>query len=216
MSFLPSGLSVLTNANGFTLWHYRTTDLRADVLAPGYFTNTGGMLLPGDIVIVQASDATALVPIRGGIIAGGGVTVDATGPAPALLRSASLQIDAALSGTAVPRAIVLDPAPNPLFEGDSIVAGTTVTGPITQVIFYFRTATGTNVATPQTVAVSAGRATATFTAPTPAGGYRLRAVDVADVANFAQSPPFAVAQPPRLLTEGSGLLLLQSGGALLL
>jgi len=216
MSFLPSGLSALTNANGFTLWHYRTEDSRTTVLAPGYFASAGTMLQPGDIVIVQASDATALVPIRGGAITGGGVTVDAAGTAPALLRSATLLIDVAVAATVTPRAIVLDPPPSPLSEGDILTAGASITGPIAQITFYFRTATGAEVSAPHTVAVVAGRAVTAFTAPAPAGGYRLLAVDAADPANVALSPPFAVTQPPRLLSESGGRLLLESGGALLL
>lgn len=216
MSFLSSGLAALTTANGFTLWHYRTQDSRATVLAAGYFAAAGTLLQPGDIVIVQASDATAMVPIRGGPVAGGGVTVDALGAAPALLRSATLQADIALTATAVPRAIVLDAPPSPLFEGNGFVAGATVTGPIAQITFRFRTALGTEVAPPQTVAVAAGRAQAGFTAPAPAGGYRLLAADAADPAHADLSPPFAVTRPPRLLSEASGLLLLESGGAALL
>ncbi|MFN3591444.1 MAG: S24 family peptidase, partial [Thermaurantiacus sp.] len=57
---------------------------------------------PGDIVIVQAADATALVPIRSGAAAGEGVTVDGCGSAPALLRSASLPFSIAVEATAVP------------------------------------------------------------------------------------------------------------------
>ncbi|WP_198373388.1 hypothetical protein, partial [Roseomonas rosulenta] len=135
MPFSALGLSALTSANGFTLWHYRTEDLRAEVLAPGYFAPAGAQLLPGDIVIVQASDSTALVPIRGGTIAGGGVTVDGSGSAPSLLRSASLVADIDLDATAVPRAIRLDTVAEVLFEGETLAAGATITGPIAQVTF---------------------------------------------------------------------------------
>ncbi len=216
MSFLPSGLSALTTANGFTLWHYRTEDTRTAVLIPGYFASAGTLLVAGDIVIVQASDATAMVPIRGGSLAGGGVTVDAAGTAPALLRSASVLADITLSATAVPRAIVLDAPPSPLSEGTSFVAGATITGPITQITFSFLTSAGALVAASQTVTVSSGRAVASFTAPSPGGGYRLRAVDASNATNVALSPPFAVTQPPRVLVETGGLLLLESGGTLLL
>lgn len=216
MPFLSSGLAALTTANGFTLWHYRTGDDRAAVLAPGYFALAATRLLPGDIVIVQAADATALVPIRGGPVAGGGVTVDGSGGAPALLRSATLRADVAVAAAAIARAIVLDPPPALLLPGDTLVAGAAITGPIVQVTIHFRTAAGTNVAPPQTVPVLAGRATASFTAPQPGGGYRLFAVDTADPLNASLSPPFAVTHPPRLLGESGGALLLESGAALLL
>ena len=216
MPFLPSGLSALTTANGFTLWHYRTEDDRASVLAPGYFAPATARLLPGDIVIVQAADATALVPIRGGSVVGGGVTVDGSGGAPALLRSATLLADVFLAGSAIPRALVLDAPPSPLNPGDALVAGVTVTGPIAQVTFTFRRSSGAEVSTPQTVSVVAGRAVAGFTAPEPAGGFRLFVVDAADPTNFALSPPFAVTQPPRLLTEAGGTLLTENGALLIL
>ncbi|MBR0683453.1 hypothetical protein GXW74_23405 [Roseomonas eburnea] len=216
MPFSDSELSALTSANGFTLWHYRTEDDRAAVLAPGYFAAAAPRLLPGDIVIVQAADATALVPIRGGTVPGSGVTVDGSGSTPALLRSATLLIDMMLAGAASARAIELDAPPTTLFEGDVLAVGATVTGPIAQVTFAFRTAAGTDVAPPQTVAVVGGRAAASFTAPAPAGGLRIRAADAADATLVTLSPPFAVTQPPRLVTEAGGLLLLESGAALLL
>jgi len=216
MPFSDSELSALTSANGFTLWHYRTADDRAAVLAPGYFAAAAPRLLPGDIVIVQAADATALVPIRGGTLPGSGVTVDGSGSAPALLRSATLLIDVMLSAAAVARAIELDPPPAALFEGDTLTVGATVTGPVAQVTFALRSAAGMDVAPPKTVAVASGRATASFTAPAPGGGFRIRATDAADATLAALSPPFAVMQPPRLVTESGGRLLLESGAALLL
>ncbi len=88
MPFSDSALSALTTANGFTLWHYRTQDDRAAVLAPGYFSAAAQRLLPGDIVIVQAADVHRAGAIRGGRCPLG-VTVDGSGSAPALLRSAT-------------------------------------------------------------------------------------------------------------------------------
>ena len=170
MSFDASDLSALTSANGFTLWHYRTTDDRASVLAPGYFAAAATLLLPGDIVIVQAGDATALVPIRGGTLAGGGITVDGSGGAPALLRSGTLLMGVTLAAAATPRAIVLDPVPGIVFAGEPIAAGATLIGPIAQVTFALRDANGAEAATPQTVPVTAGRATAAFASPAPASG----------------------------------------------
>ena len=215
MSFLPSGLSALTTANGFTLWHYRTEDDRASVLTAGYFAAAANRLLPGDIVIVQASDATALVPIRGGSVTGGGITVDGSGAAPALLRSATLKADVSLSAAAVPRALVLDAPPGGLLPGDPLSAGASVTGPITQVTFTLTTAGGSQIGAAVTVPVVSGRAVAGFSAPQPGGGYRLFARDAANPANFTQSPPFAVTQPPRLLNEAGGIVLLETGAALL-
>lgn len=216
MPFSALGLSALTSANGFTLWHYRTDDLRAEVLGPGYFAPAGNRLLPGDIVIVQASDSTALVPIRGGTIAGGGVTVDGSGGAPALLRSASLLAEIDLAAVAVPRAILLDTVGELLFEGETLATGATITGPIAQVTFTLLNSAGASAAAPQTVAVAAGRAGVSFAVPPPGGGYRLRAVETADPTLLALSPPFAVTFPPKLLAETGGRLTTEAGDLLLL
>jgi hypothetical protein len=214
MPFSALGLSALTSANGFTLWHYRTDEDRASVLAPGYFAPAAAQLLPGDIVIVQAIDATALVPIRGGTIAGGGVTVDGAGGAPSLLRSATLVADLDLAASATARAIVLDTIGALLFEGETLPVGATLTGPVAQVTFSLLTAGGAAAAA-QTVAVAGGRAAAAFTVPAPGGGDRLRAIETADPTLAALSPPFAVTFPPKLLTEDGQRLLTESGALLL-
>lgn len=216
MPFIASDLSVLTSANGFTLWHYRTLDDRATVLAPGYFSAAKTLLRPGDIAIVQASDATALVPIRGGTVAGGGVTVDGSGGAPALLRSATLLADIMVSAAAVVRAIVLDALPGIVLANDIIQVAATVTGPMGQVTFVLADADGSDAAPPQTVPVVAGRASASLAAPAAGSGFRIRAFEPADPTLFTLSPPFVVAPPPRLLTEAGGRLLLESGATLLL
>ncbi|BDG73448.1 hypothetical protein [Roseomonas fluvialis] len=216
MPFSALGLSALTSANGFTLWHYRTEDLRATVLAPGYFAPAGAQLQPGDIVIVQAADATALVPIRGGSLVGGGVTVDGSGGAPTLLRSASLVADIDLAAIAAPRAIVLDTIGELLFEGETLAAGATIIGPLTQVTFTLLTSGGATAAAPQTVPVAGGRAGATFAVPPPGGGYRLRVAETADPTLLALSPPFAVTFPPKLLLETGGRLRLENDALLLL
>jgi hypothetical protein len=215
MPYSDAGLSALSTANGFTLWHYRTTDDRATVLAPGYFAPAAGRLLPGDVVIVQAADATAIVPIRGGTLAGGGVTVDGSGAQPALLRSVLLPFSVALPATAIARAIVPDPLPGIVVTGDPIATGATVAGPVAAVTFVLRTAGGADAAPPETVPVVAGRAEAAFTAPAPGGGYRLLVRETADPSLFALSAPFSVVLPPRLLTEAGGRLLLEDGFLLL-
>jgi hypothetical protein len=54
MAFNPNGLSALTYANGFTLWHYRTIDLASDVDTTGYFNPAANMLRVGDFLFVNA------------------------------------------------------------------------------------------------------------------------------------------------------------------
>ena len=47
MSYNPKNLSVLAYANGFTLWHYTTTDTAPTTDTAGYFNNAADMLRVG-------------------------------------------------------------------------------------------------------------------------------------------------------------------------
>jgi len=49
--FKARNLSVLAYANGFTLWHYITPDLAADIDTSGYFADARDMLRVGDFII---------------------------------------------------------------------------------------------------------------------------------------------------------------------
>ena len=53
MAFLSKDLSVLAYANGFTLWHYATTDLGADVDTSGYFNDASDMVRIGDMLLAN-------------------------------------------------------------------------------------------------------------------------------------------------------------------
>lgn len=55
MAYSSSGLSAISYANGFTLWHYRTADLIADVDNAGYFNEASRMLRVGDFMFVNSS-----------------------------------------------------------------------------------------------------------------------------------------------------------------
>jgi hypothetical protein len=50
MAYDPSNLSALAYANGFTLWHYKTTDIATDVDDSGYFDEAANMLRVGDFI----------------------------------------------------------------------------------------------------------------------------------------------------------------------
>ncbi len=54
MAFLSRELSVLAYANGFTLWHYRTTDTAAVVDGSGYFNRVAETMRVGDLVVLTA------------------------------------------------------------------------------------------------------------------------------------------------------------------
>ncbi len=51
-------LSVLSYANGFTLWHYRTDDTRTTVLASGYFSEAADVVRKGDAIHCNLGDYT--------------------------------------------------------------------------------------------------------------------------------------------------------------
>ncbi len=53
MAFESKNLSVLAYSNGFTLWHYATTDIAGDVDTDGYFNEAADMLRTGDMVMAN-------------------------------------------------------------------------------------------------------------------------------------------------------------------
>lgn len=63
MAFQPHDLSVLAYANGFTLWHYTTSDSAATVDSSGYFNAAADMMRRGDVVLANTGS--------GGSTAGG-------------------------------------------------------------------------------------------------------------------------------------------------
>lgn len=59
MAFAIRNLSVLSYANGFTLWHYKTSkDSLGDAGQPGYLADAADMLSGGDVMIVAAIGGT--------------------------------------------------------------------------------------------------------------------------------------------------------------
>ena len=53
MAYQSKNLSVLAYANGFTLWHYTTTDLAADIDTTGYFNDASDMVRIGDMILAN-------------------------------------------------------------------------------------------------------------------------------------------------------------------
>ncbi len=53
MAFAARNLSVLSYANGFTLWHYTTTDNNTVVTTAAYFNTASDMLRKGDLIIAN-------------------------------------------------------------------------------------------------------------------------------------------------------------------
>lgn len=63
MAYESKNLSVMTYANGFTFWHYTTTDAVSDVDTSGYFNDASDMLRVGDVIVINAdTDGT---PVTG-------------------------------------------------------------------------------------------------------------------------------------------------------
>ena len=55
MSMNSKNLSVLAYANGFTLWHYRTEDVKTSVIADGYFNPVQNIFNVGDAIIASVN-----------------------------------------------------------------------------------------------------------------------------------------------------------------
>lgn len=53
MAYDPKYLSVLAYANGFTLWHFTTTDAAAIVDSSGYFNAAADMVRVGDMILAN-------------------------------------------------------------------------------------------------------------------------------------------------------------------
>lgn len=53
MAFAARNLSVLSYANGFTLWHYTSTDNNTAVTTANYFNSASDMLRKGDLIIAN-------------------------------------------------------------------------------------------------------------------------------------------------------------------
>jgi hypothetical protein len=215
MPFIATNLSVLSAANGFTLWHYRTTDNRTETEAAGYFAPAAERVRVGDIILAQASDGTTMLPMRYGNLTGSAVVLDALGAPPTIQRSANLPFSLTLTANPEARAIFIDAMPNGLEPGASIAVGATIIGSITNITFQLRNAADTVLATLASAVVN-GRASVLFPAQASGGGYRILARNTADTNHATLSPPFAIGTPPRLLNEDGGILLLEEGGQLLL
>ena len=61
MAFQAKDPSVIAYANGFTLWHYATTDAAAAVDTAGYFNEAADMLRRGDMILANTDTAGAFV-----------------------------------------------------------------------------------------------------------------------------------------------------------
>ncbi len=59
MAYDPIGLSALSYANGFTLWHYRSGDRAEEVDGMGYFDAAARLLRSGDFILMNVATRDA-------------------------------------------------------------------------------------------------------------------------------------------------------------
>ncbi len=76
MAFQNKNLSVIAYANGFTLWHYAANETAATITASGYFNDVKTLMNAGDLVIINASDKTAIKAIA---VSSGNITTASLG-----------------------------------------------------------------------------------------------------------------------------------------
>jgi hypothetical protein len=213
--FSPANLGALIQGDGFTLWHYRTADTRA-VAAAGYFAPVAESLNTGDLVILQAADAMALLPVRSGPALGPGVTLDGAVGALSLVRAAAQRFSFSQTAQAVVRTLVLGPMAASMVAGSAFAVSATVTGPVSQVVFTVRDGSGAAVPSAKTVAVTNGRAATSFRAPPIGTGYRVHVEDAQDPTVSALSRTFSVGPDLRLLLlEDDTPLLTEAGDRLI-
>ena len=81
MSMNSKNLSVLAYANGFTLWHYKTEDVKTTVSADGYFNDVQNIFNVGDAIIasvnIEGEPVTTIFVVKS--ITNGVVKVSALG-----------------------------------------------------------------------------------------------------------------------------------------
>ena len=204
------------SAAGFTMWLYTTTDTRAAVLAPGYFSPVADRLLPGHLILLQSADSLSLIPVRSNGAVGNGLVLDASAPPLRLSAAAALRLLFRFEATVQTRTVALDPVPAGLYIGRSFTVSARVTGPVTTLLFSILDAAGGIVAGPVSASALSGSASVSFAAPDAGSGYRVRVQDADEPLVSQLSSSFVVTEPFVLLTETGTTLLLQSGGELLL
>ncbi|MGY4803611.1 hypothetical protein [Teichococcus aerofrigidensis] len=217
MPFDPRGLSPLSSTGSFTLWLYVTTDTRAAILAQGYFASAADRLLPGHILVAQAADSLNFLPVQSSGRVGNGVVLDASAAPLRLAASSALGLAFSLPPVdAATRSVALDAVPAGLYIGRGFAVSARVGGPIAALEFSILDASGGVVAGPVTSSVANGAASASFTAPAPGTGYRIRVRDPLEPLATHTSASFVVTEPFALLTETGASISGESGGELLL
>lgn len=209
MPFVANALVPLVQTAGFSLWHYRSADTRTDIAAPGYFAAAAVRLRAGDVMIVEASDALAILPVRANAVIGTGVNLDGAVAPVALTRSIAQTLRMVQQAGAVVTTIILAPLMAGIIAGTSIPVQAQVTGPISQVLVSVRDAQGAVIPPVQTVNVSQGYAITALPTPPEGSGYRIRVEDAGDTGIAVTSRSFNILPDLRLVLAEDGLRLAQ-------
>jgi hypothetical protein len=197
----------------FNLWHYRSADLQAAITTAGYFAPAAAMLRAGDLMIVQSTDAMAMLPVRSNATTGPGVTLDGAVTPIALTRSIAQTLRMVQAASAVVSTIILAPLMAGVIIGTSIPVQAQIIGPIQQVVITLRDAQNQIIPPAVTVNVDQGYATATLPTPPVGSGYRIRIEDALDTGVVATSRSFNILPDLRLILIEDGAKLLQEDGS---
>ncbi len=216
MPFASTALIPLVQNSGFTMWLYRSDDMRVDITAPGYFNAAAARLRAGDIMVLQAADSMAMLPVRSNALTGPGVTLDGAVTPVSLTRALAHAFGISQAASAVVRTVVLAPIMAGIVVGTAIPVQAQVHGPVQQVTVTLRNGAGQVVPPVQVIAVSQGYVTATVPTPPVGTGYRVRVEDVLDPSVGAAAPAFTILPDLRLILSEDGLRLAQEDGAALL
>ena len=215
MPFVSTALIPLVQNSGFTMWLYRSGDLRVEVTAPGYFNPAAARLRAGDLMILQAADSMAMLPVRSSALTGPGVTLDGAVTPVALTRALAQAFSMTQVASAVVRTVVLAPLMAGIVAGTAIPVQAQVHGPVQQVTVTLRNGQGQVVPPVQTLNVSQGYVTTTIPTPPVGTGYRVRIEDPLDPSVAAATPAFSILPDLRLILSEAGLRLAQEDGSIL-
>ena len=215
MAFAASSLAALIESNGFTFWRYVTTDTRATVTAAGYFASVAARMRAGDLLLLQTSDAMALLPVRTGPSIGPGTTLDGVVGPLATVRGASFSFTIGQAIATATATVTIAPVAAGIVVGGSVPVSAQVTGAIPSLIFGVLDGTGALMNSEVTAPVTGGSASAILAGLPLGSGYRIRARVPGNAALVASSAAFNIgADLQFLLQETNAHLLLQTGSGL--
>lgn len=213
MPFIATDLMPLIQTARFNLWHYRSADLKATIVTPGYFAAAASRLQAGDMMIVQSSDSMTILPVRSNVGIGPGVTLDGALTPIALTRTVAQTLRIVQAASAVVATIILAPLVAGVIMGSAIPVQAQVIGPISEVVVTLRNAQNQVMPPARTVLVDQGYVTTTLPTPAVGNGYRIQVEDNEDRGIVVTSRTFNILPDLHLMLVEGGPKLLQEDGA---